>query len=479
MLWATRTFNLRLYQRLIFAVPHNLRIKLKLSSLSVPQGSCSLDEDCDDFLPWLEQKAGAKISSVLSIGKSAYGRSLFASKTIQTGEYILKVPYCVEITPDNLLPEIKSLLGDEVGNIAKLAIVVLVEQKLGQKSEWAPYISRLPQHGEMHNTIFWSKGELGMIHQSSVYQEAINQKSQIEKDFWAIKPALQRIPELLGDITYKDFMHACALVGSRAWGSTRGLSLIPFADFLNHDGASESIVLSDEDKQVSEVIADRNYGPGEQVLIRYGKFPNATLMLDFGFSLPYNIHDQVQIQFTIPCDDILREMKIELLQRHHIQTKDVNSFNSSVESFTIKEVRSAKGKGRGLPQSLRAFARVLSCTTPEELSDLSSEATQNDGRLARRPLKNRSKEIQAHEILLLRITQIMEEYNAAMKPLAPVSSSSMCEKLALRKQIARDLLGGELHVLKSASAWLSNYCATLSSSAYHWEDIGDYRTIPG
>lgn len=120
-----------------------------------------------------------------------------------------------EITPDNLLPEIKSLLGDEVGNIAKLAIVVLVEQKLGQvilfflfyalyeslylywwvvvrilhllayfrinfclscciaifslyeefngffyylflylqKSEWAPYISRLPQHGEMHNTV--------------------------------------------------------------------------------------------------------------------------------------------------------------------------------------------------------------------------------------------------------------------------------------------------------------------------------------
>jgi hypothetical protein len=37
-----------------------------------------------------------------------------------------------EITPDNLLPEIKSLLGDVVGNIAKLAIVVLVEQKLGQ-----------------------------------------------------------------------------------------------------------------------------------------------------------------------------------------------------------------------------------------------------------------------------------------------------------------------------------------------------------
>jgi len=66
-----------------------------------------------------------------------------------------------------------------------------------------------------------------------------------------------------------------------------------------------------------------------------------------------------------------------------------------------------------------------------------------------------------------------------IQSLTPVSSSSMCEKFALRKQIARDLLGGELRVLKSASAWLNNYCATLSTSAYHREDIGDYRTSPG
>ncbi|KAK9169098.1 hypothetical protein Syun_001238 [Stephania yunnanensis] len=29
------------------------------------------------------------------------------------------------------------------------------------------------------------------------------------------------------------------------------------------------------------------------VLIRYGKFPNSTLLLDFGFTLPYNAHDQL------------------------------------------------------------------------------------------------------------------------------------------------------------------------------------------
>jgi len=45
---------------------------------------------------------------------------------------VISLLYLQQITLDNLLPEIKSLLGDEVGNIAKLAIVILCEQKIGQ-----------------------------------------------------------------------------------------------------------------------------------------------------------------------------------------------------------------------------------------------------------------------------------------------------------------------------------------------------------
>lgn len=135
-----------------------------------------------------------------------------------------------------------------------------------------------------------------------------------------------------------------------------------FLDFLNHDGTSEAFVLNDDNKQLSEVVADRNYSPGEQVLIRYGKFSNVTLLLDFGFTVPHNIHDQVQIQFNIPNHDPLRTMKLEILQKHHVAiNKDVCGFDSSMDSFTIKEVRSANGKGKGIPQSLRAFGRVLSC----------------------------------------------------------------------------------------------------------------------
>ncbi|XAR56125.1 Histone-lysine N-methyltransferase [Bertholletia excelsa] len=236
-------------------------------------------------------------------------------------------------------------------------------------------------------------------------------------------------------------------------------------DFLNHDGAAEAIVLSDEDKKFSEVISDRDYAPGDQVFIRYGKFSNATLLLDFGFTLPYNIYDEVWIRVNIPHHDPLCAKKLELLCTDRTPAiEDDNGFSFSLDTFTIKEVKSAKGKGRGIPQSLRAFARILCSTSSQELDDLALEAVENDGRLARSPLKNKSREIEAHQFLLSHVTHLIEEYDVAIKALDPPVPTDMSEILAPRKQMAHDLLAGELRVLKSASEWLKNYCAMLSKS---------------
>lgn len=413
----------------------------------------------DTFLPWLEQKAEMKISSVLSIGESSIGRSLFASETIRAGDCILKVPFNVQISPDSLPLPIRDLLGNEIGNVAKLAVVILLEQKLGLGSEWAPYITRLPQPWEMHNTIFWNESELEMIRKSPLYEESLNQRSQIGREFLAIRNALETFPEIIDRINCDDFMHAYSLVTSRAWRSPKSVSLIPFADFLNHNGVSEAMVLNDDEKQLSEVIADRDYAPGEHVLIRYGKYSNATLMLDFGFALPYNIHDQVQVQVKTVKDDPLAGVKLELWQRSCTPaTEYVNGVHSLGNSFTIREVRCATGKGRGLPQSLRAFARILSCTNPQELNELSSEAVNGDGRLARIPLKNVNKEVEAHRILLSQFKQLVEEYNASIEALGPVDSPCLCNKLARRRLMAQHLLTGELRILNSAIAWLENYC---------------------
>lgn len=451
-------------QRRTFTSSLAKRFSFNAQSLTESQAQAALDKDCIDFLPWLEQIAGAKLTNSLSIGKSPYGRALFASKVIHAGDCILKVPFNAQITPDELPTDIRVSLTDKVGNIGKLAALVMIEINAGQNSRWFPYISRLPQLSDMHSTIFWDENEFGMIRCSAVHKETVKQKARIEKEFSLVSQAFkEHLPSAIERPALENFMYAYTLVGSRAWETSRGISLIPFADFMNHDGLSASIVLTDEDNQLSEVTADRDYSPGDEVLIRYGEFSNATLMLDFGFTFPYNTHDEVQIQMDIPNDDPLRNMKLGLLQTHYTRSvKDINIFHSSYDTFTIKEVKSATGKG--IPQSLRAFARLLSCTSPQELNDLSKEAELNDGRLARLPFKDRSRELEAHKIILAHINSLIVDHSVCIKELGASNFRFESQRLTVRRQMARELIFGELRVLRSAAEWLIHYCTNLFSA---------------
>uniref|UniRef100_A0A803M9G5 Rubisco LSMT substrate-binding domain-containing protein n=1 Tax=Chenopodium quinoa TaxID=63459 RepID=A0A803M9G5_CHEQI len=440
MLSFTRALNFSYFPRSILTLsPHLLLFKFQhcVSRHSLKVSRCR-DEDCDDFLPWLEKKAGVQISQVLSIGISDFGRSLFACKSIQAGDCLLKVPFIVQISPDDILPEIKPLVSNTVGTVAKLAVVILAEQKKGQVFDHFPNAFEDVQFDSFKHA----------------YGIARTSHKDLHLELDAI------------------FVNCKLSVASRAWESMKGQSLIPFADFLNHDGTSDSVVLCDVKDRVSEVIADRDYAPGEenvcelinynmsqilQVLIRYGRFPNSALLLDFGFTVPFNLYDQVVIQVDIPYNDHLRAMKMDILQKHCLsKVKDAN-FSPYGASFVIKEVRSSRGKGKGIPQSLRAFARILCCNCSQELNDLVVEAAQHDGRLARRPLVNRTLEIRAHEILLSLINKLIEKYDVSIKSLHMLEPRN-CRKFAIRQKMAQDLLAGEVRVLRSASAWLKNFC---------------------
>ncbi|CAM0885652.1 unnamed protein product [Alopecurus aequalis] len=421
---------------------------------------------CGGFLPWLRSKAGTDISSVLRVGASPLGRSLFASRPIRQGDCMMQVPYSVQLTEDKISEEVRRLLDHAVaGDMTKIAVLLMMEQHLGHESGWAPYVRLLPCKDQMHNMMFWNLSELHMVRSSSIYDEAIMQKEQVRKQFSALKPALELFPHLFGAIKLEDFMHASALVSSRAWQTSRGVSLIPFADFLNHDGNSDSILVHDEQKDVSEVVADRNYAVGEQVMIRYGKYSNASLALNFGFTLSRNVYDQEHICIDMPEQGPLYKEKLDLWQKHRTpKSEHMCSSGSARTSFAIKEVKYCGDKGIGIPQILRAFFRVFSATSTEELEEMALEAAENDGRLARRPLKHAEKEVHAHRKLLLHLDSMIQGLSTAIEQLEMVDDAASRSTHPFRKEMARDILAGELRVLRSARAWVASYCETLNMS---------------
>ncbi|KAJ4770711.1 SET domain-containing protein [Rhynchospora pubera] len=444
------------------------RLRCTLASFPSPTSTQSKEvcnsKENDDFLQWLRQKSGTEISSVLSVGSSVFGRSLFASKPIEAGDCILKIPFSAHISVDNLPLEMMPLIPNEIDSQSLVAVALLAEQNLGQKSDWAPYVNCLPGLGEMHNSIFWSKEELEMIRPSFVYSETIEWRKQFEKDFLALKTAMENFPDLFGNVQLENFLHARALVSSRAWEIIKGVAMIPFADFLNHDGSSNSVLAINVKEQRDEVIADRSYAVGDEVFIRYGKFSNATLLLDFGFTLPVNCYDQVRILMDVTSDDPLYAQKCQLLHEHSLPTKlNSNTLKKKQRSFLIKQVRTFKGKVKGIPLALRAFARVLSATSVIELEEMAKEAAQSDGRLARSPLKNRQREMQAHLILFQHLDRMIQGHLAALKGLQNMNVPDSSEAFSTRRKMAKDLLGGELRVLHSAHSWLAAYCKDMSS----------------
>ncbi|XP_078445421.1 SET domain-containing protein isoform X3 [Wolffia australiana] len=439
-------------------------VKMEFRASISSEGADLSSNDQLEFLPWLRRKSGREISSMLSIGWSSYGRSLFSSRRIHAGECMLSVPYSAQLSPDITPSFLRPQICNDVGAIGRLAIVLLAEMRRGQGSDWAPYISRLPGFDEMHCLIFWSDDELEMIRSSQIYHEVHDHRTSIEKEYLAAKP----VQRLTSERESHDFQ-------SFGWGLKFLMRTIPYFwmcwitgmgnlkgrifDFLNHDGNSENVLMSNEDSETSEVISARDYAAGEQVLIRYGKFPNATLLLDFGFTLKDNKYDQVQISMDVPQDDPLYSVKCELLQKHCMPRLENGTSKHDRGTFTIKEVKVVHGSGKGIPPALRAFVRVLSANSLDELEEMNVEASENDGRLARRPLKNRTREITGHRILLSQITSMIQRYDVSLQSLRYVAIAPGRSEWPCRIEMARDLLSGELRVLKSAYSWLCNYCS--------------------
>jgi len=163
--------------------------------------------------------------------------------------------------------------------------------------------------------------------------------------------------------------------------------------------------------------------------------------------------------------DPLRKVKLALLHAHTMSTAlHADGTDSGGNGFHIREVKSVTGRGKGIPHALRAFARVLCASTPQELSEMAVEAMKHDGRLARHPAKSRRKESQVMNLLLARFESLINQ-----RSLAALQISDACRGIKQgawkpSASMARDVIAGELRVLRSAAAWLRHQASPNSAS---------------
>ncbi|GLC45812.1 hypothetical protein PLESTM_001782700 [Pleodorina starrii] len=94
---------------------------------------------------------------------------------------------------------------------------------------------------------------------------------------------------------------AMACVSSRAFrtrGPTHPAAMLPLIDMANHTFAPNAEVLPLEGGAVG-LFAKSKISAGEPLLLSYGKLSNDFLFMDYGFIMPDNPYDTVQLRFEV------------------------------------------------------------------------------------------------------------------------------------------------------------------------------------
>ncbi|PKI54910.1 hypothetical protein CRG98_024692 [Punica granatum] len=196
----------------------------------------------------------------------------------------------------------------------KLGLKLLQERaKVG--SFWWPYISNLP---ETYSVPIFFQGEdiKNLQYAPLLYQ--VNKRCRFLLDFE------QEVKQTLKDVSLKDHPFkgldvdasslgwAMSAVSSRAFrshgknkfpdGSSSYVPMmLPLVDMCNHSFEPNAQIVQEQEEQpqkmLLKVIAEREINQNDPLLLNYGCLSNDLFLLDYGFVIPSNRYDCIELKY--------------------------------------------------------------------------------------------------------------------------------------------------------------------------------------
>lgn len=321
------------------------------------------------------------------------GRGLYAAQSIESSECLVRIPplllinvttVAAHITRHNsdihlsephymniyVPPPISDVVGKlysqmslstllELLSFQLLAMFLVLERSRGSLSFWKPFIDMQPEIGELGLApIVWKV--LGVAHCDALWRmlprparkhaEAV--VARFEKDYMVVQ---QKVPLVAAYISRNDFLWAWMCVNSRclymeipqAKDASDNFTLAPYVDFLNHLNNDECGIKIDS--LGFQVITSSKYRPGQELYFSYGPHSNEFLLCEYGFTLPKNKWNYIDISdFIIP---LFRPLHVEYLKScgyygEYTVNKSGMSFRTEIALATLQE--SAPSESRRL-----------------------------------------------------------------------------------------------------------------------------------
>jgi hypothetical protein len=280
---------------------------------------------------------GVTLGSVSVRDVPGAGRGVFADGPIRAGDAIASVPTSLVLseayawsTPHGQAVRSAS---DVLGEVHGRTVVVLsmVGARADASSELHAWMASLP---ETYDTpLWWGADERAALAHSPVGEREAEREPQMRETFDRIVPPLRsRFPALFSAaaFTWERFLWAHSAYHSRclperlilghAEAHAQAGCLVPFHDMYNHvKGAPTRWDISDDRVTLR---ASRDIPGGAPVCIDYGVRSNAMLLMTYGFCVPNNAADTVDMTIGVASrDEGSYRARMALLARHGLSNR--------------------------------------------------------------------------------------------------------------------------------------------------------------
>lgn len=305
---------------------------------------------------------------------SLTGRGLYAKQNLSEHDFIIELPYqCmisyVTLESDEafrnlfLLDELQQATSS-VTFQSLLALFLCQQKALQESSEWIAYLRTVPE--SFTNPYFCPIRELNFL-PDCLLEQVVEQNRMIKSNFQSLLTFLKPVAHEM--FTLENFKCAYFVCNSRSvfidsksleplvdqpifkevLSDTPNMALAPFLDLLNHSDQAKTLSqLSHHEKSIAinsakmktgetsllyQLQTKRSIKKFEQIFINYGAFNNTKLLLEYGFIVPGNSMDFLEISLDEINEYIKShsELRTLLIPKH--KYKFIKSHNLDQQMF--------------------------------------------------------------------------------------------------------------------------------------------------
>ncbi|URE43760.1 Rubisco LSMT substrate-binding [Musa troglodytarum] len=190
----------------------------------------------------------------------------------------------------------------------------LLQERATTRSFWWPYISNLPETFSI--PIFFPGDDIKNLHYAPLIHQ-VNKRCrfllEFEKEIKSIlgNVSLRNHPFGGQDVNSSSLGWAMSAVSSRAFQLYGEIlysdkhknipMLLPLIDMCNHSFAPNAQIVQEQNMNSQnmsiKVVADMQIKQDTHVLLNYGSLSNDFFLLDYGFVIPSNPHDHVELKY--------------------------------------------------------------------------------------------------------------------------------------------------------------------------------------